>query len=140
MDIKQKRGGGKNVLLLLEIYWLLWYTQFFKKYSVKRLFVFGLLWSNRSRFRLYCTSSFYICVDFYLTQFLPYMFLQYIGWEQKPFVKPFQKPFYCLFLKSLKALSVSLNVKNNQIFSISKIKSQHFNYCASFLFDLLQQH
>ena len=55
----------------MEIYWLLWYTQFFKKHSTKRFFVFGLLWSNRSRFRICCTSSFYMCVDLYLTQVLP---------------------------------------------------------------------
>ena len=62
-----------NVLLLMQIYQLLWYTWFFKKYSIKGFFVFDLLWSNRSRFRLCCTSSFYICVNFYLTQFLPHM-------------------------------------------------------------------
>ena len=40
---------------------------------MKRFFVFGLLWSNRSRFRC-CTISFHICVDLYLTEILPYVF------------------------------------------------------------------
>ena len=34
---------------------------------------------------------------------------------KNPFVKPFRKPFYCLCLKSLKTLSVSLNAKNRRI-------------------------
>ena len=112
-------------------------TQIFKKYSRKIFFVFGSLWSNRSTFGLCCTSSFNICcVDFYLTQFLPYLFLQQKGWEQKPF----RKTFYCLFIKALKALSVPLNVKNDQIFSILKTKSQHVNGCAGLFSDQLQQH
>ena len=45
---------------------------------------------------------------------IPYMFLQYKGWEQKPFVKPFRKPFYCLFSKSEKALNLSLNEKKKK--------------------------
>ena len=39
-----------------------------------QLFVFGPLSSNMSRWRLYCTSSFHIFVDLYLTEFLPYIF------------------------------------------------------------------
>ena len=42
------------------------------------------------------------------------MFLQYKGWEQKPFVKPFRKPFYCLFSKSEKALNLSLIKKKKK--------------------------
>ena len=52
--------------------------------------------------------------------------LQYKSWEQKPIQKPFRQAFHCLFLKLLKALSVSLNVKNSQIFSLLKIKYQQW--------------
>ena len=75
---------------------------FLNKYSIKRFVVFGRLWSNRSRFRLCCTRSFHICVDFYFTEFLPYVFTGQ-KLETETILKPFWKPFYFLFLKSLKS-------------------------------------
>ena len=58
---------------------------------------------------------------------MPYMFLQYKGWEQKPFVKPFRKPFYCLFSKSGKALNLSLNVTKKKESDIFNIKKQNLS-------------
>ena len=45
-----KNAHSINVLPLLEIYWRS-IISFFKKYSIKIIFVFGTLWSNRFRFR-----------------------------------------------------------------------------------------
>ena len=64
MNIKKGRQDSRSRVHSqnnLEFYWLLW--KFLKKYSI-RFFVFGLLWSNRSRFRLH-VSLFHICVDWY---------------------------------------------------------------------------
>ena len=45
---------------------------------LSNIFAFGLLWSSRSRLRLHC-SSFHICVDWYLTEFLQYVSVQMLG-------------------------------------------------------------
>ena len=101
-----------NDLLLLEIYWLLWYIKFFKKYSIKRFFSVCLLWSNRSRFRLCCTNAFYICVDFYLTYFLPYVYVftvQRLG--SKAIGKTISKIILLLVFKITESLKCTLKCK-----------------------------
>ena len=102
-------------------------NQFFKKYLMKRYFVCGLLWSNRSRFRLCCTSSFYICVDFYLTQFLPYICICFSSTKvgTKTIYKTISKTISFLVLKVTGSLKCILKCKKYQIFSILKTKSQH---------------
>ena len=87
----------------------------FKKYSIKRFFVFGPLWSNRSRFRLCCTSSCYIWVDVYLNEFLQYIFtVQTL--ETKTIRKTILKTILLLAFKIVESLSCKkqLNISNNK--------------------------
>ena len=90
-------------------------AQLFKKYLIKRFFVFGPLWSNRSRFRLCCTSSCYIWVDVYLNEFLQYIFtVQTL--ETKTIRKTILKTILLLAFKIVESLSCKkqLNISNNK--------------------------
>ena len=96
-------------------------AQLFKKYSIKRFFVFGPLWSNRSRFRLCCTSSCYIWVDVYLNEFLQYIFtVQTFG--TKTIRKTILKTIILLVFKIVESLSCILKCRKQ--LDISNNKNQ----------------
>ena len=112
------------------VYYRAW---LFKEYSAKTYFTFGPLSSIRSRFTLYCTSSVYNCVDFYLTEFLPYSFIVQ-KLETKPISKTILKTMLLLVCKIVE--SVSCILKCRKYIDILKIKKTNINSgCASFIFD-----
>ena len=93
----------------------------FKEYSRKISFSFGPLSSNRSGFTLYCTSSFHICVNFYLTEFLPYSFMVK-KLERKTISKTILKTMLLLVCKIVESFNCIL--KCRKYIDIFKIKKQ----------------
>ena len=97
----------------------LWYIPNFLRdmvgNSTTRFFVFDLLWSNRPRFRLLCTSSLHICVHWYMRSFYhTHIFTVQMLLEMRTIRKTISKAILSLTFKIVvKAVSISLSLRNN---------------------------